>query len=147
MGLLPAHGCVAGKRILQLGGSGQAVQALLLAGAAEALLLTPMVGEAEVATEVAKLMGVADRFRCLIAVAEEIPLADSSVDVAFSAGCVHHMRTEIAFPEIARVLRSGGQFTAVEPWRAPFSMSGPDFWESARQTFPPPNGERSSSAP
>lgn len=113
-------GSVAGKRILQLGGSGRAVQALLLAGAAEALLLTPMVGEAEVATEVAKLMGVADRFRCLIAVAEEIPLADSSVDVAFSAGCVHHMRTEIAFPEIARVLRSGGQFTAIEPWRAPF---------------------------
>lgn len=112
-------GPVAGQRVLQLGGSGRAVQALLLAGAAEALLLTPMIGEARFATEVSRLLGVADRFRCLVAVAEEIPLADSSVDVAFSGGCVHHMRTETAFPEIARVLRPGGRFAAIEPWRAP----------------------------
>jgi ubiquinone/menaquinone biosynthesis C-methylase UbiE/uncharacterized protein YbaR (Trm112 family) len=117
-------GSVEGRRVLQVGGSGRAVQALLLAGAAEALLLTPMIGEAQVAIEVAKLLGVADRFRCLIAVAEEIPLADASVDVAFSAGCVHHMRTEIAFPEIARVLRPGGRFAAIEPWRAPFYEIG-----------------------
>jgi ubiquinone/menaquinone biosynthesis C-methylase UbiE/uncharacterized protein YbaR (Trm112 family) len=113
-------GSVAGQRVLQLGGSGRAVQALLQAGAAEALLLTPMIGEAQVAIDVASLLGVADRFRCVIAVAEEIPLADNSVDVIFSGGCVHHMRTEIAFPEIARVLRRGGRFAAVEPWRAPF---------------------------
>jgi uncharacterized protein YbaR (Trm112 family)/ubiquinone/menaquinone biosynthesis C-methylase UbiE len=113
-------GSVEGQRVLQLGGSGRAVQSLLLAGAAEALLLTPMIGEAQVGIEVARLLGVADRFRCLIAVAEEIPLADASVDVAFSGGCVHHMRTEIAFAEIARVLRPGGRFAAIEPWRAPF---------------------------
>jgi SAM-dependent methyltransferase len=79
-----------------------------------------MIGEAEAATEAAKIGGVAGQFRCLIGVAEEIPLANSSVDVAFSGGCVHHMRTEIAFPEIARVLRAGGRFAAMEPWRAPF---------------------------
>jgi uncharacterized protein YbaR (Trm112 family)/ubiquinone/menaquinone biosynthesis C-methylase UbiE len=113
-------GSVSGQRILQLGGSGRAVLALLLAGAAEALLLTPMIGEALAATEIAALLGVSQRFRCVVAVAEEIPLADESVDVAFSAGCVHHMRTEIAFPEVARVLRRGGRFAALEPWRAPF---------------------------
>jgi uncharacterized protein YbaR (Trm112 family)/SAM-dependent methyltransferase len=112
------------QRVLQLGGSGKALQALLLAGAAEALLLTPMMGEAQAATETAKLIGVADRFRCLIAVAEEIPLADSSVDIAWSGGCVHHMRTEIAFPEIARILRPGGRFAAIEPWLAPFYRVG-----------------------
>jgi len=117
-------GAVKGQTVLQLGGSGRAVQALLLAGAAEALLLTPMIGEAQVATEVARLLGVAERFRCLVAVAEEIPLAAASVDVAFSGGCVHHMRTEIAFPEIARVLRPGGRFAAIEPWRAPFYAIG-----------------------
>lgn len=112
-------GPVRGQRILQLGGTGKAVLAMLLAGAEEALLLTPMVGEAQAALEVAKIIGVADRFRCVVAVAEEIPLADESVDVAFSGGCVHHMSTEIAFPEIARVLRPGGRFAAIEPWRAP----------------------------
>jgi SAM-dependent methyltransferase/uncharacterized protein YbaR (Trm112 family) len=113
-------GPVKGQRLLQLGGSGTAIQTLLLAGASEALLLTPMIGEAQAATASAEILGVADRFKCLVAVAEEIPLADESVDVAFSSGCVHHMRTEIAFPEIARVLRQGGRFAAVEPWRAPF---------------------------
>jgi len=117
-------GAVKGQRVLQLGGSGKAVQALLLAGAAEALLLTPMIGEARAAIEAARLLGLAERFRCLIAVAEEIPLTDASVDVAFSGGCVHHMRTEIAFPEIARVLRPGGRFAAIEPWRAPFYEIG-----------------------
>jgi ubiquinone/menaquinone biosynthesis C-methylase UbiE len=113
-------GAVKGQRLLQLGGSGTAIQALLLAGAAEALLLTPMIGEAQAAMASAKILGVADRFKCLVAVAEEIPLEDEAVDVAFSSGCVHHMRTEIAFPEIARVLRPGGRFAAIEPWRAPF---------------------------
>lgn len=115
---------VNGQRVLQLGGSGKALQALLLAGAAQALLLTPMIGEAQAAIETAKLIGVADRFRCLIAVAEEIPLADASVDVAYSGGCIHHMRTEIAFPEIARILRPGGRFAAIEPWLAPFYRVG-----------------------
>jgi uncharacterized protein YbaR (Trm112 family)/ubiquinone/menaquinone biosynthesis C-methylase UbiE len=113
-------GSVKDQRVLQLGGSGTAVQALLLAGAANAVLLTPMIGEAQAATETAKLIGAADRFHCVVAVAEEIPLADASLDAAFSGGCVHHMRTEIAFREIARVLRPGGRFAAIEPWRAPF---------------------------
>jgi uncharacterized protein YbaR (Trm112 family)/SAM-dependent methyltransferase len=117
-------GSVKRQRVLQLGGTGTVVQALLFAGAAEALLLTPMIGEAQLAMETAKILGVADRFRCVIAVAEEIPLADESVDVAFSGGCVHHMRTEIAFPAIARVLRPGGRFAAIEPWRAPFYAVG-----------------------
>jgi uncharacterized protein YbaR (Trm112 family)/SAM-dependent methyltransferase len=112
-------GSVKGQRVLQLGGSGTVALALLLAGAGEGMLLTPMLGEALFAIEAAKIIGVIDRFRCFIAVAEEIPLASESVDVAFSQGCVHHMRTEIAFPAIARVLRRGGRFAAFEPWRAP----------------------------
>jgi ubiquinone/menaquinone biosynthesis C-methylase UbiE/uncharacterized protein YbaR (Trm112 family) len=117
-------GSVAGQRVLQLGGTGTVALAMLLAGAAEAILLTPMIGEAQSAIEVAKIIGVEDRFRCVIAVAEEIPLADASVDAAFSGGCVHHMRTNIAFPAIARVLRPGGRFAAIEPWRAPFYALG-----------------------
>jgi uncharacterized protein YbaR (Trm112 family) len=88
-------GSVKDQRVLQLGGSGTAVQALLLAGAANAVLLTPMIGEAQAATETAKLIGAADRFHCVVAVAEEIPLADASLDAAFSGGCVHHIGTKL----------------------------------------------------
>jgi uncharacterized protein YbaR (Trm112 family)/ubiquinone/menaquinone biosynthesis C-methylase UbiE len=117
-------GSVKGQRVLQLGGSGTTALALLLAGASEGMLLTPMLGEALFAIEAAKIIGLADRFRCFIGVAEEIPLAGESVDVAFSHGCVHHMRTEIAFPAIARVLRPRGRFAAMEPWRAPLYRIG-----------------------
>lgn len=115
---------VEGQRVLQLGGQGAGALTLLLAGAQEAVLLTPMIGEALVGIQTASILGVQDKFRCVVAVAEEIPFADNSLDLVFSGGCVHHLRTEIAFPEIARVLKPGGRFAAIEPWRAPLYTLG-----------------------
>lgn len=112
-------GTVAGKRVMQIGGKGIFAILMLLAGAEDAVLITPMHGEATVAVEIAKLYGLSDRLECLVGIAEEIPVANDEVDVCYVGGCVHHMRTEIAFPEIARVLRSAGKFVAIEPWRAP----------------------------
>src|ERR1700732_634194 len=51
-------GPVAGKRVIQIGGKGVVAVLLLMAGAAEAMLLTPMHGEARVAMAVAALFGV-----------------------------------------------------------------------------------------
>jgi ubiquinone/menaquinone biosynthesis C-methylase UbiE len=115
---------VNGKCVLQLGGQGAGALMLLLAGATEAVLLTPMVGEALVAHAVAAILGVSAQLHCVVAVAEEIPMADASMDIVFSGGCVHHLRTEIAFSETARVLRRDGRFAAIEPWRAPLYTLG-----------------------
>jgi uncharacterized protein YbaR (Trm112 family) len=112
------------KHIVQLGGRGSAAMRLLLAGAARATLLTPMLGEAQFALKLARVLGVSERFACFVGIAEEIPLPEASVDGAFSGGCVHHMTTALAFPEIARVLKPGGRFAAVEPWRAPMYALG-----------------------
>ena len=115
---------LANAHILQLGGRGSAAMRLLLAGAARATLLTPMLAEAQVALKLARVLGMSERFACFIGIAEEIPLPDASLDGAYSGGCVHHMTTAVAFPEIARVLRPGGRFAAVEPWRAPMYAVG-----------------------
>jgi uncharacterized protein YbaR (Trm112 family) len=112
-------GSVRGKRVIQIGGKGTVAVLLLLAGAAEAMLLTPMHGEACVAMELAALFGFEDRLRCLVGIAEEIPIEDCHVDACYVGGCVHHMRTEVAFLEMARILTPGGKFAAIEPWRAP----------------------------
>lgn len=125
MDLTSQHDCfrhlapVRGTHVLQLGGQGTGALLLLLAGAAEAILLTPMIGEALVGVETAAILGLSDRFHCVVAVAEELPFADGKLDRVFSGGCVHHLRTEIALPEVARVLKPGGKFAAIEPWRAP----------------------------
>jgi uncharacterized protein YbaR (Trm112 family) len=101
-------GSIVGRRVMQLGGSGIHALKMLLGGASEAWLLTPMLGEAVYARAVAARLGLEDAFHCVIGVGEEMPFANETFDVIFSAGCLHHMRTDVAFPEIHRVLRGGG---------------------------------------
>ena len=110
---------VAGERTLQLGGKGMHAVKFLLAGAAEAWLATPMYAEAEFAHELAARFGVADRLRSVLCVAEELPFDDGFFGVVYSGSSVHHMVTELAFPEIHRVLDTGGRFAAIDPFRAP----------------------------
>jgi len=111
---------IAGKRVLQLGGSGTHALKFLFAGASEAWLLSTMVGELNHAVRMAAHFGLADRFACAAGLAEELPFGDESFDIVYAGGCAHHFVTSLAFPECARVLRPSGRFAAVEPWRAPF---------------------------
>ncbi len=117
-------GPLEGKRVLQLGGKGIHAVKLLLAGCAEAWVMTPMLGEVYCSIALAKEAGVLDRLRCVVGVAEEIPIANETFDGVYSAGCVHHMTTELAMPEIARVLKPGGRFSSFDPWRAPLYAIG-----------------------
>lgn len=117
-------GEIKGKRLLQLGGKGIHAVKWLLGGAAEAWVVTPMLGEVYCSIALAKEAGVLDRLRCVVGVAEEIPLADDMFDGIYSGGCVHHMTTELALPEIRRVLKPGGRFSSVDPWRAPLYKIG-----------------------
>lgn len=112
------------QRVLQLGGSGTHVIKFAMAGAAESWLITPMLGEASMARGLAESAGVGSQFRCVVAIAEELPIKSETFDGVFAGGCLHHMQTELALPEAARVLRKGGRFAAVEPWRAPLYAIG-----------------------
>lgn len=112
------------KSFLQLGGMGTHAVKALLAGAKVAYLLTPMLGEARLAKQLAIQMGVADKFFCVIAVGEECPFAVDSFDCVYSGGCLHHMRTDAAFSEIKRLLRTGGRFSAVDPWKTTLHQLG-----------------------
>jgi uncharacterized protein YbaR (Trm112 family) len=111
-------GSVEGKVIVQLGGSGMHAVKFLLAGAREAWLLTPMPGELRYAVALAEHVGVGAGFRGVVAVGEELPFADNSVDAMYSGGCLHHMDTSKAMPEFNRVLRPGGALAASDPWKA-----------------------------
>src|SRR5262245_17792106 len=108
-----------GKRVTQLGGKGLHAVKFLLAGAAEAWVLSPMIGEIRCAIVLARAFGVEDRLRCVVAIAEELPFSSDSMDAVYAGGCLHHMSEALALPEVARVLKQGGTFGATEPWRAP----------------------------
>jgi SAM-dependent methyltransferase/uncharacterized protein YbaR (Trm112 family) len=107
------------KTFLQLGGDGRHAVKALLAGAGQAVLITPMIGEAEFAYALAESVGVDDRLSCVLGLGEEMPFMDGTFDAIYSPGCLHHMRLDIVLPEIRRVLQIGGRFAAHEPWRAP----------------------------
>lgn len=115
---------LSGKRVMQLGGQGIHAVKFLLGGAEQAWLVTPMLAEARFAVALAAAFGVDARLRCVVSIAEELPLRDGTFDVIYSGGCVHHMVTSLALPEAARVLKEGGRFAAIEPWRAPFYSLG-----------------------
>ncbi|MDQ6797515.1 MAG: methyltransferase domain-containing protein [Actinomycetota bacterium] len=115
---------MADKTLAQLGGKGVQAVKFLLAGAAEAWLVTPMLGEIDFARRLARHVGVSRRFRAVVAVAEELPFPDGSLDAMYAGSTAHHMITELAFREVARVLGPGGRFAAVEPWKAPFYNLG-----------------------
>ena len=115
---------IQGRRVLQLGGKGAHAVKFLLAGASEAWSVTPMLGEARFGRALAEEVGVRDRLWCVVGIAEELPIRSMTMDAVYSGGCLHHMQTEVALPEAARVLRPGGKFAAVDPWRAPLYAIG-----------------------
>jgi len=110
-------GKLRGKRVAQLGGSGGHAVKFLLAGAREAWLITPMVGECSHARAQARSFGLEDRLHCVAAVGEQIPLPDGALDIVYSGGCIHHMVAEYVAAEIMRVLTPGGRFSSVDPWK------------------------------
>jgi len=117
-------GPMEGKRVAQLGGSGQQALKFLLAGASEAWAITPMIGEALFAKRIATKLGIESRLRCVVAVGEELPIANDYFDAIFSGGCLHHMATGVASAQIRRMLVAGGRFGAVEPWATPLHKIG-----------------------
>ena len=56
--------------------------------------------------------------------AEELPLADETMDVVHASSCVHHTDTALSAPQVLRVLTPGGRFSALEPWRGPLYQLG-----------------------
>lgn len=106
-----------GSVLLQLGGKGEHAVKALLAGAAEAWLVTPMLAEAQYARELARRTGVGSSMNAVVGVAEQLPFPEGSFDAVYAGGCLHHMATHHASPEIYRILVSGGRFAAVEPWQ------------------------------
>ncbi len=115
---------VAGKRILQLGGIASHAVKFLLVGAAESWLLTPMIGEARASLRLARAAGVEDRLHCVVGIGEELPFEDAAFDAIYSGGSIHHTVTPLSLFECRRVLRAGGRFAAVDPWRTPFYRIG-----------------------
>lgn len=115
---------VVGRDVLQVGGTGTHALRFLMAGAATATLVTPVISEARFAHRLALALGVAERLSLAVGIFEELPLPPASVDIVFSGGCLHHTLTDLALFEAERVLKPGGKAGCFDPWRAPFYRLG-----------------------
>ncbi|MBI4306004.1 MAG: methyltransferase domain-containing protein [Chloroflexi bacterium] len=106
---------VRNRFFLQLGGSGSHAMKALVAGARQAVLITPVREEAGLALRMARQLRVLDRFQAVIGIGERQPLTDASVDVMYGGGTLHHMELGPAMAEIGRVLKPGGRAAFVDP--------------------------------
>jgi SAM-dependent methyltransferase len=66
-----------------------------------------------------------DDSNCLVADCRALPVAARAADIAVVQGGLHHLSTipddlVTVLNEVARALRPGGIFVAVEPWSTPF---------------------------
>ena len=66
-----------------------------------------------------------DRSACMVADCRVLPIASASADLVVVQGGLHHLPIiprdlSTVLKEIARALRPGGIFVAVEPWSTPF---------------------------
>ncbi len=100
--------------------TGEGRARVLELGAGTGKLTEPLaaLGHNVIATEPSAAMAKriparAPRARVALARAEELPIADASVDVVVSAQAFHWFDHESALPEIARVLRPGGTLALV----------------------------------
>jgi ubiquinone/menaquinone biosynthesis C-methylase UbiE/uncharacterized protein YbaR (Trm112 family) len=115
---------VVDRAVLQVGGTGIHAVRFLMAGAASATLVTPMISEARFARRLAIALGVGERLSLAAGIFEELPVPPASMDIVFSGGCLHHTLTDLALFEAVRVLRIGGKIGCFDPWRAPFYEIG-----------------------
>jgi SAM-dependent methyltransferase len=63
--------------------------------------------------------------KCVVADCRQLPFPDESRDIAIVQGGLHHLPElpgdlQRVVAEVRRVLRPGGRFMVVEPWRTPF---------------------------
>jgi len=110
---------LAGARFLQLGGSGSHAVKALLAGADRAGVLSPSFEEVRLGRDLARSVGIGDRFFGVVAIGELIPLADGAMDRIYGGGCLHHTAIEHSVPQLARVLAPGGRAAFVDPLQNP----------------------------
>lgn len=110
-------GDVRGKTVLDFG-CGSGLNALMLAHR-DARVIAFDISDSlvQLARERMRCHGMADRARCFVASAHELPLGDASVDVVVGAAILHHLDLDAAARETWRVLRVGGRAIFEEPVR------------------------------
>jgi SAM-dependent methyltransferase len=101
----------AGATVLDLGAGTGKLTRLLVRRYARVIAVEPLDGMRAI------LEKVVPRAESLSGTAEQIPLAEASVDAVFAAQAFHWFATDEALKEIARVLRPGGVFCLV--WNSP----------------------------
>jgi SAM-dependent methyltransferase len=114
-GVVEFLGDLEGKRVLDYG-CGLGETAILLArSGAHVTAFDISVGSTQVARERAAHSGLDSPLEVVAAAGERLPFADKSFDVIFGKAILHHLDVHLGWPDLYRVLRTGGKAAFVEP--------------------------------
>jgi len=104
------------KRVLDYGcGSGGSARQIAELGAAEVIGVDISEDSIGIAKKEIKAANLKDRCRFFVMDVEDMTFEENRFDIVYSAGVLHHIDLNRAYPEVARVLKPSGQMICVEP--------------------------------
>jgi ubiquinone/menaquinone biosynthesis C-methylase UbiE len=104
------------RRVLDYGcGSGGSARKIAEYGAAEVIGVDISEDSITNAKKEIEATNLKDRCRFFVMDAENMTFEENRFDIVYSAGVLHHIDLNRAYPEVARVLKPSGQMICVEP--------------------------------
>jgi ubiquinone/menaquinone biosynthesis C-methylase UbiE len=106
----------ANKKVLDYGcGSGGSTRQIAELGAAEVIGIDISEDSIGIAKKEIDAVNLKDRCGFLVMDVENMTFEDNRFDIVYSAGVLHHIDLNRAYPEVARVLKPSGKMICVEP--------------------------------
>src|SRR5439155_1558838 len=108
-------GDLRGKHVLEYGCGLGEISTLIARTGAQVTSFDLSAASVAVTRQRSEANDLSERIDLAVAAGESLPFADESFDVIFGKAILHHLNVQLGWPDLYRVLKTGGRAAFVEP--------------------------------